>query len=392
MSCGAAVESEGGQAEASRPCGSFPAGVPGIRADVGRRVPAQEAQIDGEQGDAAAVDGSGIVESRQRGRGGAPVAAAAEPLWRVGAVGHQHSRLAGRPRARELYLISMIDDATSRAVRALRAARLERGEHAPAVGVPGAELGRPLAFYTDKAGMFQVALKNGRERSNGRAIGANNAADADCAGVGRAEHRLDSGAFAPSQGARRAPVSNGAGPPGERHARGRVAHPGGGQCIPGGRVSALVESDLAVVPANPAEAHRPLGKEHDLAAILSHVEQRQVTNDYTVRYDGKVYQIDRRDVRTGMRKARVRVEQRLDGTFAVRFQDAMCACAVASARQREDVAQAGGPRTTAPRKPPRHQKSESDGEISVRRSGPALEAGQVSNATRLSLAQQPKTQ
>jgi hypothetical protein len=77
---------------------------------------------------------------------------------------------------------------------------------------------------------------------------------------------------------------------------------------------------LAVQPADPADAHRPLGKEHDLAAILSHVEQRQVTNDYTVRYDAKVYQIDRRDVRTGMRKAWVRVEQRLDGTLAVQFQ------------------------------------------------------------------------
>ena len=72
--------------------------------------------------------------------------------------------------------------------------------------------------------------------------------------------------------------------------------------------------------ADPADAHRPLGKEHDLAAILSHVEQRQVTNDYTVRYDAKVYQIDRRDIRTGMRKAWVRVEQRLDATIAVQFQ------------------------------------------------------------------------
>jgi hypothetical protein len=77
---------------------------------------------------------------------------------------------------------------------------------------------------------------------------------------------------------------------------------------------------LAVQPADPADAHRPLGKEHDLAAILSHVKQRQVTNDYTVRYDGKVYQIDRRDVRTGMRKAWVRVEERLDETIAVQFQ------------------------------------------------------------------------
>jgi hypothetical protein len=62
---------------------------------------------------------------------------------------------------------------------------------------------------------------------------------------------------------------------------------------------------LTVEAADAADAHRPLGKAHNLAAILSHVEQRQVTNDYTVRYDGKFYQIDRRDIRAGMRKAMV---------------------------------------------------------------------------------------
>ncbi|MGO9097846.1 MAG: ISNCY family transposase [Bryobacteraceae bacterium] len=34
----------------------------------------------------------------------------------------------------------------------------------------------------------------------------------------------------------------------------------------------------------PADAHRPLRAEHDLAAILCQVEQRVVTNDYTVRF------------------------------------------------------------------------------------------------------------
>ena len=42
-----------------------------------------------------------------------------------------------------------------------------------------------------------------------------------------------------------------------------------------------------------------LGREHDLAAILSHVEQRQVNNGYIVRYQSKLYQIDRNDVRAG---------------------------------------------------------------------------------------------
>jgi len=86
------------------------------------------------------------------------------------------------------------------------------------------------------------------------------------------------------------------------------------------RQFSTAQERLAVPAADPADAHRPLGKEHDLAAIPSHVEPRQVTNDYTVRYGGKVYQIDRRDVRTGMRKAWVRVEERLDGTITVQFQ------------------------------------------------------------------------
>ena len=78
---------------------------------------------------------------------------------------------------------------------------------------------------------------------------------------------------------------------------------------------------LRVLPAHPADAHRRLGGEHDPAASLSHVEMRQVGNDYTIRWDSKLYRIDRTGVRPGMRGGLVRVEQRLDGTLAVRFRD-----------------------------------------------------------------------
>ena len=77
---------------------------------------------------------------------------------------------------------------------------------------------------------------------------------------------------------------------------------------------------LTVEPAHADDAHRPLGKDHDLAAILSHVESRQVSNIYTLRYDCKLYQIERKDVRVGLRRADVRVEERLDGMIAVSFQ------------------------------------------------------------------------
>jgi hypothetical protein len=79
------------------------------------------------------------------------------------------------------------------------------------------------------------------------------------------------------------------------------------------------ERDFTVVARSTRDAHRPLRKEHDLGAILSQVEERVVTHDYTIRHQGRIYQIGRSDVRAGLRGGRVRVEQRLDGSVAVRF-------------------------------------------------------------------------
>jgi len=47
-----------------------------------------------------------------------------------------------------------------------------------------------------------------------------------------------------------------------------------------------------------------------------------------IRYQGKIYQIARADIRGGLRGAKVRVEQRLDGTVAVRFRDRYLAVSV----------------------------------------------------------------
>ncbi len=86
------------------------------------------------------------------------------------------------------------------------------------------------------------------------------------------------------------------------------------------------ERELTVEAANADDAHRPLEKIHNLAASLSHVETRQVRPDYTLRWDGKLYQIERQAaVTTGLRGAKVRVEQRLDGTLAVRHRRAVFA-------------------------------------------------------------------
>jgi Homeodomain-like domain len=288
-----------------------------------------------------------------------------------------HDWLEGR--GERIYLISMIDDATSRLF-----ARFVRqdssAENRRLLGSYLERYGRPLAFYTDKAGMFQAAVKTKRqEQREGR-----DRPLMEPTQIERALRELQV-VWIPAH---------------SPQAKGRVERQfatAQDRLVKGMRVAdvctieeanAYLEKEylpwwngaLTVPPVEAADAHRPLGKEHDLAAILSHVEPRQVTNDYTVRYQGKVYQIDRRDIRVGMRKATVRVEERLDGTIAVCFHGAYvrvrpCALPVCESPGRQTIA------TKPPRAAPAtKRKSDWMKGFSIR-SGPSLrQAIEVSNA------------
>ena len=66
--------------------------------------------------------------------------------------------------------------------------------------------------------------------------------------------------------------------------------------------------------------HRPLTKHLELAAILCHVEQRVIGNDYTFSFAGHRYQIARQEAQAGMRHQRLRVELHLDGDLKARYQ------------------------------------------------------------------------
>jgi transposase-like protein len=288
-----------------------------------------------------------------------------------------HDWLEGR--GERIYLISMIDDATSRLfARFVRQDSSE--ENRRLLGSYLERFGRPLAFYTDKAGMFQVAVKTKRqEQREGR-----DRLQMPPTQIERALRELNV-VWIPAQ----SPQAKGRVERQFLTAQDRLVK---GLRVAGARTleeaNAYLEKEylpwwnkkLVVPPADPADAHRPLGKEHDLAAILSHVEPRQVTNDYTVRYGGKVYRIDRRDIQVGMRKAWVRVEERLDGSIAVQFKGRYarvrrCAPPVPEVEALK-TKEAKAPRPT--RKPSR--KSEWMKNFSVR-SGPSLrQAIEVSNA------------
>ena len=68
------------------------------------------------------------------------------------------------------------------------------------------------------------------------------------------------------------------------------------------------------------DMHRALTPQIDLASALSHVEQRQVSNDYTFSFAGRRYQIARTDVKAGMRGKSLRIELHLSGALRARFE------------------------------------------------------------------------
>jgi transposase len=222
-------------------------------------------------------------------------------------------------RGPKLYLISMIDDASSR-LHARFVLHDSTEENMRLVWSYVERHGRPVSYYTDKAGLFQTAPKTVRYATD---LPRDERHPLPPTQIGRALRELDIvwiGAHSPQAKGR---VERSFQTAQDRLVKGlRVA---GAKTLE--QANAYLEAEflvwwnntIAVIPASSDDAHRPLGKEHSLAASLSYVEPRQVSSGHTIQFDNQTYQIARSDVRAGMRGADVRVEVRLDASMAVRF-------------------------------------------------------------------------
>lgn len=231
----------------------------------------------------------------------------------------EHDWLEGR--GEKLYLISMIDDATSELLaRFVRHDSTE--ENMRLLWTYLENNGRPVAVYTDKASLFQTAPKVARDQ---KALPRDQREPMPQTQIGRALQELQIVWIAAHSPQAKGRIE-------------RVFATAQDRLVKGMRlagVSTLEDANryldeeflpwwnanLTVAPASAADAHRALGPEHDLGSALSYVEQRQITSDYTFRNDGKVYQIARRSIQPGMRGGTLRVETQLDGSMAVRFGD-----------------------------------------------------------------------
>ncbi len=289
----------------------------------------------------------------------------------------EHDWLEGR--GEKLYLIGMIDDASSELLarfvghdsseenRRLLQTYLERN-------------GRPAAFYTDRAGLFVNTPKNSAGEDPKTLPSTQ---------IGRAleELGIDSiTAYSPQAKGR---VERSFGTAQDRLVKGlRVA---GASTIK--QANAYLESEflpwwnatLRVTPALPDEAHRELGPEHDLDSALSHVETRRVANDYTIRFRGQLYQIGRKAIVPGLRGGKVRLESRLDGGLTARFGKHELALKRCHMRPRPASAQAqpaAAPAEKESRKTPRRSGSNWMDDFDLKKSPPVWQAAQACGARR----------
>ena len=81
-----------------------------------------------------------------------------------------------------------------------------------------------------------------------------------------------------------------------------------------------LNSKFAVAPAEPKDRHRPVDKNTDLAAIFCYEYRRNINNDYTVRFKGRVFQIAKQSALPPTR-AKLTVQKRLDDSIHLIYQD-----------------------------------------------------------------------
>ena len=217
----------------------------------------------------------------------------------------EHNWLEGR--GEKLYLIAMIDDATSH-LSAGFVRHDSTEENLRQLGSYLEQHGRPVAVYTDKASLFHA---------NPQAIHHRDAPVQQLTQIGRALKELHIEWIAAHS----------------PQAKGRIERSfqtAQDRLVKGLRQAGAKDLDTANQylqqvylplwnrrfrrePQLAGDAHRPVPRETNLDSVLSIRRSRTLDQDHTIRWEGVIYRLDRKQIARGMRGARVQVERRLGG-------------------------------------------------------------------------------
>ena len=253
----------------------------------------------------------------------------------------EHDWLEGR--GEKLYLIGMIDDATSQlTARFVRHDSTE--ENLRQLCRYLEQHGRPVSVYTDKASLFQIAP---------RAIHHRDAPEEQLSQIGRALKELNIGWIAAHSPQAKGRIERTFQTAQDRLVKGlrRV----GAKDVE--TANAYLEQVFIPLwnqrfrcePQLAGDAHRRVPAGMNLDSVLSIRESRSVAPDYTLRWDGAIYRVEREQIARGMRGARVQLERRLDGSRWMHWQKRIVALERCETRPRVIVKRAVKPRATPER-------------------------------------------
>lgn len=241
-------------------------------------------------------------------------------------------------RAPECYLITMIDDATGR--KLLRFFEADStATNMELIKLWIERHGRPLALYTDWASHFKQTPKRGQKNA------------LKPTQIERALGELDIRLIAAHSPQAKGRVERSHGVDQDRLIK-QMGLLGISTIEAANRFLDEIylprmQKKFAVAPASSADAHRS-AEGFDLEAILSTQEPRCVAHDYTVSVDGVAWQIERGEITGGLRRAKVVVERRLDGSMRLRWADrylkfhrAQLVCKIAAAKDEAALAGVG---------------------------------------------------
>jgi hypothetical protein len=214
-------------------------------------------------------------------------------------------------RAPACTLLVFIDDATGELMTLFFTAAETTHSYFQATEQYLREHGRPLAFYSDKFGVFRINHPNDL-KSDGVTQFARALTELDieliCANTPQAKGRVERA----NQTLQDRLVK-------ELRLRGISDIPTANAFLPEFRAD--LKRRFAVQAREPQDAHRALRVSDDLTRILALRELRTLSKNLTLNYNRTVYQIHSPRPAYALRQAQVEVRERWDGTLQILYRD-----------------------------------------------------------------------